>query len=47
MLDFQKLLILTAGTVQSVNMPNLVPIRQPVAEIDFSRWRPSAILDLL
>ena len=56
-LDFQKLEILTAHTPiplrgpKSVTMPNFVQIGQTVVEIRpfsiFSRWRPSAILDLL
>jgi len=51
-LGFVKMEILTAVTVWMANMrhlPNFVPIGQSVAEIflffDFSRWRPSAILD--
>ena len=51
-LDFQNLKFLTFGTVKRSNcvtMPNFVEIAQNAAEIwqflDFSRWRPSAILD--
>ena len=53
-LDFQNFKLLTVGSSRGskcVILPNLVEIGQNTAEIwrffDFSRWRPSAILDLL
>jgi len=54
-LDFQKFEILTAakvyGETMCVNVPNLTAVGQTISKIwhfiDFSTWRPSAILDLL
>ena len=43
-----KFYLKRTGGLKYVTMPNLVEIRPSIAEIffDFSRWRPSAILDL-
>jgi len=51
-LDFQKFKFLTADTLQRPNMRNPAkfhqdrPIRKNMAIFRFSRWRPSALLDL-